>query len=55
MRERITLMGGSFEVRSKPGAGTAIVMRLSLRRPSMVQAASAQKGKNVQDSRISYR
>ena len=55
MRERITLMGGSFEIRSKPGAGTVIVMRLTLRRPSVVQAASPQKGNHGQDSRISYR
>src|SRR5581483_8388416 len=28
MRERITLMGGSFELRSKPGEGTVVAVRL---------------------------
>jgi signal transduction histidine kinase len=55
MRERVTLMGGSFEVRSKPGQGTAIVVRLPLRRPSMIEAASAQKGNHGQDSRFTNR
>ena len=55
MRERVTLMGGGFEIRSKPGAGTAIVMRMPLRRPSIVQATSAQKGNHGQDSSFPHR
>ncbi len=30
MRERIALLGGSFEVRSEPGAGTEVVAEIPL-------------------------
>ena len=55
MRERVTLMGGSFEIRSSPGRGTAIAIKLPLQRPSMAPAASAQKGNHGQNSSFSYR
>jgi signal transduction histidine kinase len=55
MRERVTLMGGSFEIRSRPGAGTVMITRLPLRRPSIVQTASTRKGNHGQDSSFSYR
>jgi two-component system, chemotaxis family, sensor kinase Cph1 len=55
MRERVTLMGGSFEIRSGCGKGTAITIRLPLRRPSMAPFASAQKGNYGQNSSFSYR
>lgn len=55
MRERVTLLGGSFEIRSAPGKGTAIAVRLPLRRPSTVRAASAQKDNHGQDSSFSHR
>jgi signal transduction histidine kinase len=31
MRERVALLGGEFEVRSKPGAGTTVVAEIPLR------------------------
>jgi signal transduction histidine kinase len=48
MRERVTLMGGSFEIRSRSGQGTAIAIRLPLRRKdafarTAAPAASAQR------------
>ena len=44
MHERVSLMGGSFEIRSGAGRGTAIAITLPLRRPDMAPVASAQKG-----------
>jgi signal transduction histidine kinase len=31
MRERVALLGGEFEVRSKPGEGTTVVAEIPLR------------------------
>lgn len=55
MRERVTLIGGSFKIRSEPGKGTAVAIRLPIGRPSTVQRASAQKGSHGKDSSISHR
>jgi signal transduction histidine kinase len=55
MRERVILMGGRFEIRSESGAGTAISIRLPLRRPPALKHTSAQKGNYGQNSSFSYR
>jgi signal transduction histidine kinase len=53
MRERVALMGGSFEIRSAPGQGTAIAVTLPVSRPA--PAASIRKGNYGQDSSFSHR
>ena len=55
MRERVTLMGGSFEIRSQPGQGTLVAMTLPIRRSSRETPASTRKGNYGQDSSISHR
>ena len=49
MRERVTLMGGSFEIRTAPGQGAALAMTLPIRR------ASERAIHYGQDSSISHR
>lgn len=44
MRERVTLMGGSFEVRTAPGRGAVLNMSLPIRRAAEAPAVSTQKG-----------
>jgi signal transduction histidine kinase len=55
MRERVTLIGGRFELRSEPGKGTAVIIRLPLRQPSTVERTSTQKGNHGQNSSFSHR
>jgi signal transduction histidine kinase len=43
MRERVTLMGGSFEIRSGPSLGTAVAIRLPLQRKGARQQPAAQR------------